>query len=71
MKLKGVHFVNAPSFIDKFLFIMKPFMKKAMMDMLHIHTTGSNTLEKFIPIQALPKESGGAYKTYQEIKGKH
>ncbi|XP_052739217.1 clavesin-1 [Bicyclus anynana] len=68
VKLKGLHFTNAPSFIDKLLLMMKPFMKKALMDSLFIHTTGSKTLEKYIPIEALPKESGGQYKTFQEIK---
>ncbi|CAH2266262.1 jg17823 [Pararge aegeria aegeria] len=67
VKLMGLHFMNAPSFIDKLLLMMKPFMKKTLMDVLHIHTTGSKTLEKFLPIEALPKESGGEYKTYQEI----
>ncbi|XP_045770987.1 alpha-tocopherol transfer protein-like isoform X2 [Maniola jurtina] len=68
VRLKGMHFLNAPSFIDKVLLMMKPFLKKQLMDVLHIHTTGSTTVEKFVPIEALPKETGGKYKSYREIQ---
>ncbi|XP_050353575.1 alpha-tocopherol transfer protein-like [Nymphalis io] len=59
LRLKGMHFMNAPPFIDKVLLMMKPFMKKELMDMLYVHTTGSKTVEDYIPSEALPKESGG------------
>nr|XP_034827561.1 clavesin-1-like [Maniola hyperantus] len=68
VKLKGMHFLNAPSFIDKLLLMMKPFLKKQLMDALHIHTTGSSTVEKFVSLAAFPKESGGEYKSYREIQ---
>ncbi|CAG9559391.1 unnamed protein product [Danaus chrysippus] len=68
VKLKGMHFINAPSFIDKLLLMMRPFLKKELMDMLHIHTTGSTKLQNYIDIEALPKEAGGSYKSIQECK---
>ncbi|XP_072934701.1 alpha-tocopherol transfer protein-like [Epargyreus clarus] len=68
VKLKGLHFKNAPSFMDKILMIIKPFMKKELMDMLGVHIPGSKTLEEVIPLDALPKESGGKYKSRQECK---
>nr|XP_032527745.1 alpha-tocopherol transfer protein-like isoform X1 [Danaus plexippus plexippus] len=68
VKLKGMHFINAPSFIDKLLLMMRPFLKKELMDMLHIHTTGSNKLQNFIDIEALPKEAGGSYKSIHGCK---
>ncbi|CAH0714067.1 unnamed protein product, partial [Brenthis ino] len=66
VKLQGLHFINAPSFIDKLLMMMRPFMKKELMEMLHIHTVGSKTLEQFVPIEALPKECGGNAMSLEE-----
>lgn len=68
VKLKGLHYINAPSFIDKLLVMMRPFMKKELMDMLHIHTTGSKKLEQFIPSEALPKGCGGNGMTVDEYR---
>lgn len=44
-------------------------MKKELMDMLHIHTTGSKKLEQFLPIEALPKDCGGSGSSIKEYKG--
>ncbi|XP_045503165.1 clavesin-1-like [Colias croceus] len=61
VRLKGIHFMNAPSFVDKLLMLIRPFLKKELMDILYIHQIGSKSVEKFFPIEALPKESGGQY----------
>lgn len=58
VRLKGFHFMNITPVMDVILNMMKPFMKKELMDMLHTHTN-LETLSKFIPIEALPNESGG------------
>lgn len=71
VNLKAVHFLNAPSFMDKLMMMLKPFMKKALMDMLHIHQVGANTLDQFIDRKALPKEAGGEYKDYNTLKGNY
>ncbi|XP_047511397.1 retinaldehyde-binding protein 1-like [Pieris napi] len=68
VRFKGMHFVNAPSWVDKLVMMMKPFMKKELMEMLRVHTTGSDTLQQWIPIEGLPKDSGGTYKTILECK---
>ncbi|XP_046964073.1 clavesin-1-like [Vanessa cardui] len=68
VKLKGLHFMNAPSYVDKLLMVIKPFLKKELMNQLCIHQVGSNTIEKFMPIEALPKDAGGQYKTFEEAK---
>ncbi|KAL6428452.1 hypothetical protein ACFW04_008608 [Cataglyphis niger] len=57
VRLKGFHFMNASPVIDVILNMMRPFMKKQLMDMFHMHTT-NDTLEKFVPLEVLPNEAG-------------
>ncbi|XP_050679409.1 alpha-tocopherol transfer protein-like isoform X1 [Leptidea sinapis] len=66
LRLRGLHYINAPTFIDKLLAMVKPFMKKELLDMLGVYPTGSEDLPKYIPLQALPKDFGGNYKSSQE-----
>ncbi|KAH9638775.1 hypothetical protein HF086_002015 [Spodoptera exigua] len=51
LKIKSLHFLNAPSFMDKLMMILRPFMKKELLDMLSIHQIGSKTIGKFMPIE--------------------
>ncbi|KAM0726883.1 Alpha-tocopherol transfer protein-like [Formica fusca] len=69
VRLKGFHFMNASPVIDVILNMMRPFMKKQLMDMLHMHTT-NDTLEKFIPLEVLPNEAGGQAGPIQELHKK-
>ncbi|XP_063388491.1 clavesin-1-like [Cydia fagiglandana] len=61
VRVTGIHFMNAPVFMDRVLMLIKPFMKKTLMDVLFVHQTGSGTLEKYIPVEGLPEEAGGDY----------
>lgn len=58
VRLKGLHFMNTVPVMDIILGMMKPFMKKELMDMLFIHST-AESLAKHIPLDALPNEQGG------------
>lgn len=58
VRLKGFHFMNITSVMDVILNMMKPFMKKELLDMLHTHTT-LDTVAKFLPVDILPNEAGG------------
>lgn len=58
-RLKGLHFINVVPFMDKLMAMMKPFMKKEVLDVLHIHADGLDSLEKFVPRYVLPEEYGG------------
>ncbi|XP_053616922.1 clavesin-1-like [Plodia interpunctella] len=66
VKLQGLHFLNAPSFMDKLMMIIKPFLKKELMEVLHIHQIGSRSLEEFVPMAGLPKDAGGEFKTIEQ-----
>ncbi|XP_071581299.1 alpha-tocopherol transfer protein-like [Temnothorax nylanderi] len=69
VRLKGFHIMNSSPVMDVIMNMMRPFMKKQLMDMFHIHTT-SDTLEKFIPLEVLPNESGGQAGSLQELHDK-
>lgn len=59
IRLKQIHIVNAPPFIDKIFGLIKPFLKQDMNDMLHFHSPKSDTLNKFFDKQDLPEDYGG------------
>ncbi|KAM0734182.1 Alpha-tocopherol transfer protein-like [Formica fusca] len=67
IRLMGLHFVNTNAVMDIILAMMKPFMKKELMDVLHIHPT-KDTLAKFIPLEAFPCDIslGGKAKPLKE-----
>ncbi|XP_049878965.1 clavesin-1-like [Pectinophora gossypiella] len=66
--LRGVHYLNAPAYMDRFMTIIRPFLKASLMQLIHIHQAGATTLDSFFPIEKLPKESGGQFKGCQELK---
>lgn len=49
-----MQFINAPTFIDKLLMLMKPFMKKELMEILHVHTPDSKAINNIVPVGVLP-----------------
>ncbi|XP_071557673.1 alpha-tocopherol transfer protein-like [Temnothorax nylanderi] len=57
IRLKGLHFVNTNAVMDIILSMMKPFMKKELMEVLHIHPT-KDTLATFVPLEAFPCDVG-------------
>ncbi|XP_075983843.1 clavesin-1-like [Anticarsia gemmatalis] len=67
-KLKGLHFLSAPYFMDKLMMLLKPFLTKQLMDMLHIHQVGSDSIYSIVPKEAFPKEEGGSYKDHNTIR---
>lgn len=69
VRLKEFHFINASNFIDTLMSMVKPFMKKEMLEMLKIHPAGSDSLEEYIPKVALPKEAGGDNKGGNLLRG--
>ncbi|KAL7292795.1 hypothetical protein TKK_0013622 [Trichogramma kaykai] len=58
VRLKGLHFMNTNPVMDVILNMMKPFMKKELMDVLHLHSS-LESLDKHIPLEILPNELGG------------
>lgn len=44
-------------------------MRKEMLDKIKVHYIGSNSLEEYLPVDALPKEAGGSYKDGLALRG--
>ncbi|XP_070155656.1 alpha-tocopherol transfer protein-like isoform X2 [Polyergus mexicanus] len=58
IRLMGIHFINAPPAMELLMNMMKPFMKKEMIDMIHFHSSLKSASE-YVPIDSLPNEVGG------------
>ncbi|CAH2267238.1 alpha-tocopherol transfer protein-like [Pararge aegeria] len=67
IRLKQVHVVNAPPFIDKIYGVMKPFMKKEITELIHFHPPNSESLYKYIKKEDLPEDYGGTRPSMAEI----
>ncbi|XP_063929940.1 alpha-tocopherol transfer protein-like [Zophobas morio] len=69
VRLKGIHFFNPVPFMDKILALIKPFLKKEILDALHVHET-FNDLTKFAPQECLPVDYGGSEETIAHLHEK-
>ncbi|XP_032673177.1 alpha-tocopherol transfer protein-like isoform X2 [Odontomachus brunneus] len=59
IRLKAIHVLNTPWFMDKVLALIRPFMKRELYDMLHLYTGDVSDLYPHIPRECLPKDFGG------------
>jgi len=66
VRLKAFHFINTVPFMDKVMALMKPFMKKEFMDVMHLHSS-LNTLDEHVPRAMMPNEYGGAAGSVKEL----
>lgn len=68
VRLCGLHFINTVSFMDKVVAMLRPFMKKELMDVMYLHNTMDTYLEKHVPQAMMPNEYGGSAGTIKEIQ---
>jgi len=66
IKLKQVHFVHCSSIMRKLLSLLKPFFTKELMEIIHCHSSGFESLHKFIDKEYLPIEYDGSNGTFDE-----
>lgn len=67
-KIKGIHFVNAPSFVEKVVFILKQSLKEKIAKRIHVHSNYDD-LQKYIPKDILPKDYGGDQPSVSKLAG--
>jgi hypothetical protein len=59
IKIVQAHIVNPSAIVDRMFSIMRPIMKKELLNVIHIHSSGYESLHKFVPKELLPTEYGG------------
>ncbi|KAH9631852.1 hypothetical protein HF086_000930 [Spodoptera exigua] len=67
IRLKQIHIINAPPFIDKLFSMMKPFLKQEVTNMVHFHVPKSDTLYKYLNKEDLPSDYGGSRPSMEEL----
>ncbi|EDW06512.1 alpha-tocopherol transfer protein-like isoform X1 [Drosophila mojavensis] len=70
VRLKEIHVLNCPSFLDKVLAIVKPFIKSEVFKLIHFHLPGADTPYNHIPRSMLPEEYGGEAGKMSHLKEK-
>ncbi|XP_014224104.1 alpha-tocopherol transfer protein-like [Trichogramma pretiosum] len=69
VRIKGLHFLNTTPVMDFILGLMKPFMKKELMDVLYLHKN-TESLAQHLPLDILPVEAGGKAAPMKECYSK-
>ncbi|XP_050423615.1 clavesin-2-like isoform X2 [Adelges cooleyi] len=63
-RIKAVHFINQPWFIEGLMSVVKPFLKDKTKRKIIMHGLNLNTLHNYFPKDVLPSELGGELPPY-------
>uniref|UniRef100_W8C8M2 Alpha-tocopherol transfer protein-like n=1 Tax=Ceratitis capitata TaxID=7213 RepID=W8C8M2_CERCA len=66
--LKAIHIINCPSYLDKVVSIMKPFISREVYKLIIFHTSSLESLYEHVPRSILPEEYGGTGGKLAELK---
>ncbi|KAJ9584957.1 hypothetical protein L9F63_020706 [Diploptera punctata] len=58
-RVKAVHVINAPQFVDATVNIAKQILKPKIAARIHVHRKGADSLKNSLPVKVLPSEFGG------------
>ncbi|XP_037935155.1 alpha-tocopherol transfer protein-like [Teleopsis dalmanni] len=70
VRLRAMHIINCPSYLNKLIAVLKPFIREDVYKLIHFHTTGLDTLYEHVPRDMLPEEFGGSAGKLADIKAK-
>ncbi|KAL0267029.1 UNVERIFIED_CONTAM: hypothetical protein PYX00_009408 [Menopon gallinae] len=66
IRLKGIHVLNVHPIIDKIMMLIKPFLRKGFLSLIHFYKEGNiQDLYKVIPKSCLPSDYGGELESVQ------
>ncbi|KAK9496439.1 hypothetical protein O3M35_013279 [Rhynocoris fuscipes] len=60
VRVKGLHFINSPSYINVVLNIFRRFMREKLKNRIHVHGYDIPSLHNFTSKKILPEEYGGS-----------
>ncbi|EDV32780.1 uncharacterized protein Dana_GF21967 [Drosophila ananassae] len=67
-RLKTMHVINCPSYLDRLISMMSPFIREEVRKLIKYHTDGLESLYEEVPRDMLPNEYGGKAGTIAELK---
>ncbi|XP_037935828.1 alpha-tocopherol transfer protein-like [Teleopsis dalmanni] len=70
VRLRSLHMINCPSYMNKLIAILKPFIRDDVYKLVHFHTNGLDSLYEHVPREMLPEEFGGSAGKLEDIKAK-
>ncbi|XP_066251832.1 alpha-tocopherol transfer protein-like [Euwallacea similis] len=70
IRLKSIHWINSKPFLETFLTLIKPFVKKDLWNKIYVHSTKSaETLYEYVPLECLPSDYGGQDDSVAVLRG--
>ncbi|SPP78730.1 alpha-tocopherol transfer protein-like [Drosophila guanche] len=69
-RLRAMHVINCPSYLDRLISMMSPFLREEVRNMIHYHTEGIESLYRQVPKDMLPEEYGGKAGSIAELKAR-
>ncbi|XP_037726829.1 alpha-tocopherol transfer protein-like [Drosophila subpulchrella] len=69
-RLQAMHVINCPSYLDRLISMMSPFLREEVRNMIKYHTEGLESLYKEVPRDMLPEEYGGKAGSIAELKAR-
>lgn len=70
INIKMLHFINCSSIMDKMFSLIRPLLKKELLDVIHFHTQGLESLYEYVSKDVLPKEYGGELESIHDTHRK-
>ncbi|XP_025269017.1 alpha-tocopherol transfer protein-like isoform X2 [Camponotus floridanus] len=68
-RMKAIHMINIPIFFDVLLTVVKSIMKAKLINRIHLHTSGIESIYGIIPRSLLPVEYGGEQPSLNILSG--
>ncbi|KAH8386520.1 hypothetical protein KR093_001035 [Drosophila rubida] len=68
VRLKEIHVLNCPSYLDKVLTVVKPFIKSEVFKLIHFHLPDADTPYQHFPRAMMPHEYGGEAGKMADLK---